>query len=63
MSLLEVGTALRLERDASSMVKSLRQATNDYAFSPLHAYGDIMHRFSLPTGILCTYSREVEPKI
>ena len=31
VSLLRVGTVLRLERDAWSMVKRLRQATNEYA--------------------------------
>ena len=31
VSLLGVGTVLRLERDAWSMVKRLRQATNEYA--------------------------------
>ena len=31
VSLLGVGTVLRLERDAWSMVKWLRQATNEYA--------------------------------
>ena len=30
VSLLGVGTVLRLERDAWSMVKSLRRATNEY---------------------------------
>ena len=35
VSLLGVGTVLRLERDAWSMVKRLRQATNEYA--PLSA--------------------------
>ena len=35
VSLLGVGTVLRLERDAWSMVKRLRQATNEYA-PPLH---------------------------
>ena len=31
VSLLGVGTVLRLERDAWSVVKRLRQATNEYA--------------------------------
>ena len=31
VSLLGVGTVLRLERDGWSMVKRLRQATNEYA--------------------------------
>ena len=31
VSLSGVGTVLRLERDARSMVKRLRQATNEYA--------------------------------
>ena len=31
VSLVGVGTVLRLERDAWSMVKRLRQATNEYA--------------------------------
>ena len=36
VSLLGVGTVLRLERNAWSMVKWLRQATNEYApLSPL----------------------------
>ena len=35
VSLLGVGTVLRLERDAWSMVKWLRPATNEYAPSPL----------------------------
>ena len=34
VSLLGVGTVLRLERDAWSMVKWLRQATNEYAPPP-----------------------------
>ena len=34
VSLLGVGTVLRLERDAWSMVKRLRQATNEYALPP-----------------------------
>ena len=34
VSLLGVGTVLRLERDAWSMVKWLRQATNEYASPP-----------------------------
>ena len=34
VSLLEVGTVLRLEKDAWSMVKRLRQATNEYALPP-----------------------------
>ena len=34
VSLFGVGTVLRLERDASSMVKRLRQATNEYASTP-----------------------------
>ena len=32
--LVGVGTALRLERDASSVVKRLRQPTNEYALPP-----------------------------
>ena len=35
VSLGGVGTVLRLERDAWSMVKWLRQATNEYALPPL----------------------------
>ena len=35
VSLLGVGTVFRLERDAWSMVKLLRQATNEYTPSPL----------------------------
>ena len=31
VTLLGVGTVLRLERDAWSIVKGLRQATNEYA--------------------------------
>ena len=34
VSLLGVGTVLRLERDASPMVKLLRQATNEYPPPP-----------------------------
>ena len=34
VSLLGVGTVLRLERDDWSMVKSLRQATHEYPPSP-----------------------------
>ena len=34
VSLLGVGTVLRLERDAWSMVKLLRQATNEYTPPP-----------------------------
>ena len=34
LSLLWVGKALRLERDALSMVKRLRQATSEYALPP-----------------------------
>ena len=34
VSLLGVGTVLRLERDAWSMVKCLRQATDKYAPTP-----------------------------
>ena len=34
VSLLGVGTVLRLERDAWSMVKRLRQATNEYTPAP-----------------------------
>ena len=34
VSQLGVGTVLRLERDAWSMVKLLRQATNEYAPPP-----------------------------
>ena len=34
VSLLGVGAVLRLERDAWSMVKWLRQATNEYAPPP-----------------------------
>ena len=34
VSLLEVGTVLRLERNAWSMVKWLRQASNEYAHLP-----------------------------
>ena len=34
VSLLGVGTVLRLERDAWSMVKRLKQATNQYAPTP-----------------------------
>ena len=37
VSLLGVGPALRLERDAWSMVKRLRQATNEYAPPPPRA--------------------------
>ena len=41
VSLFGVGTVLRLERDARSMVKLLRRATNEYAapahFPPLHS--------------------------
>ena len=34
VSLLGIGTVLRLERDVWSMVKRLRQATNEYAPPP-----------------------------
>ena len=34
VSLLGVGTVLRLEKDAWSMAKLLRQATNEYALLP-----------------------------
>ena len=34
VSLVVVGMVLRLERDAWSMVKRLRQATNEYAPPP-----------------------------
>ena len=34
VSLLRVGTVLRLERDAWSMAKCLRQAANEYAPPP-----------------------------
>ena len=34
VSLLGVGTVLRLERNAPSMVKGPRQATNEYAPPP-----------------------------
>ena len=34
LSLIGVGTVLRLERDAWSMLKGLRQATNVYAPPP-----------------------------
>ena len=36
VSLLRVGTVLRLERDAWSMVILLRHATNEYAPPPLN---------------------------
>ena len=38
VSLLGVGTVLRLERDAWSMVKRPRQATNEYAPSPPRSF-------------------------
>ena len=38
-----VGTVLRLERDAWSMVKGLRRAANEYAPPPLHVTKDDGH--------------------
>ena len=47
VSLLGVGTVLRLERDAWSMVKRLRQATNEYAPPLPVSLLFRLHRFSL----------------
>ena len=55
MSPLGVGTVLRLEKDAWSMVQRLRQATNEYAPPPPNhsiAVAEIvtLHRRFLPVG-------------
>ena len=51
VSLLGVGTVLRLERDAWSMVKRLRQATNEYAPPPPLSWDDSTG--SLPCKLCC----------
>ena len=43
VSLLGVGTALRLERDAWSMVKLLRQATKEYAPPSIYSNTRTVH--------------------
>ena len=53
-----VGTVLRLERDAWSMVKGLRRAANEYAPPPPRHQ---RRRASLISAPLCTYTRPNTP--
>ena len=54
-SLLGVGTVLRLERDALSMAKRLRQATDEYA-PPRHCFTPRLDPFLDDKEMLCIAS-------